>query len=226
MEVRLEQMYPMPKYKPLEEIVANWQDVPQKVVDAVKVVTVNVEAEYKLFANGAEIGSSKAVAGHRAKPLKFRPGQLLVTNSRDGNTKAVVAVEDTDFKDQVQALYDEQVEKGRQRVFAARKAAEEALSRQSAGGEVATGFGSAGSDPRFKPAVDYLASGKMITHTLDEAKQWIWLGKETHEGKTYDAILVNFDTETIFGVFPHSMKCLMENGRVITWISAGYGKAD
>lgn len=227
LQVQLEKMYPMPSYKPLEEIVGNWQNVPQKVVDAITAVTVKVEAEYKLFANGNEIGSSKAPPGHRAKPLKFRPGQLLVTNSRDGNIKAVVNIDETDFKEQVRAVYNEQVEKGRQRVLAARKEAETALAGQPGGGAaLAEALGSAQADPRFKPAVEYLAAGKMITHTLDEARQWIWLGKEQHEGKSYEAILVHFETETIFGMFPHSMKCLLENGRVVKWVPVGYGKAE
>jgi len=222
LEARLEKMYPMPDYKPLEDLVDNWKDVPKNVVEAVGVVTVEVPAEYKLFANGEEIGSSKVPAGHRAKPLDFKPGKLLLTNSRDGKTRAVVNIDDTNFKEQVRALYDQQVEKGRKRVLAARKAAREGLAQ--AGGDGAADFGGPESDPRFKPAVDYLASGKMTTRTLEEAKRWLWLGEVKHEGKTYDAILVDFEVETIFGTFPHSMKALLKNGKVQEWIMAGYGE--
>lgn len=220
-------MYPLPNVRALEDIVRNWESVPQDIVDLVKTVTVKCEAEYKLFANGTEIGSNKAIPGHQAKPLKFRPGQLLITNSRDGNSKAVVTIDETDFKDQVRALYHEEVEKSLRQVLGARNAAREAMSRQEgAGGKPGANFGMPDSDPRFRPAVEYLASGKMITHTLTEAKQWVWLGPETHDGKSYDAILVHFQASTVFGTFPRPMKCLLEHGRVVQWIAAEYGKPD
>jgi hypothetical protein len=227
LQERLEAMYPTPNFKPLEEIVGGWENLPQSLVDAVKTVTVNTEAEYKLFANATEIGSSKAAAGHHAKPLKFRPGQLLVTNSRDGNTKAVVNIDDTDFKDQVWALYHDHVDKSRRQVLGARQAAREALSKQvPEGTKPPENLGKPDSDARFAPAVDYLATGKMITRTLPEAKQWIWAGKEMHEGKEYDVILVQFVVETIFGASPHPMKCLLENGRVVSWIPAEFEKPE
>lgn len=220
-------MYPLPAARPLEDIVRNWENVPQEIVDRVNIVTVKSEAEYKLFANGMEIGSNKAAPGHQAKPLKFRPGQLLVTNSRDGNTKAVVNLDDTDFKDQVRTLYHDEVESSLRRVLGARNATREALTRQAAAGtKPGADFGKPDSDPRFRPAVEYLASGKMINHTLSEAKQWVWLGSETHEGKGYDAILVHFQASTVFGMFPRPMKCLLENGRVVQWITAEYEKPD
>ena len=216
----VEKRFPFPEVKALEEIVGNWDAVPQSLLDTVKAVKVNTEAEYKLFANGMEIGSNKVAAGHVARPLKFRPGQLLVTNSRDGNTKAVVNIGDTDFKEQVRIQYQEHVDKGRQVVLDARKVALEILAREKAAGNpTAPEFGSAESDPRFKPALDYLASGQMIDHKLDEAKRWFWLGKETRDHKEYDAILVQFEIETVFGILPHPMKCLIEQGRVVKWIN-------
>ncbi|MEM0970754.1 MAG: hypothetical protein AAGJ31_15475 [Verrucomicrobiota bacterium] len=221
---RVERQYPLPKYQPLEDLVKNWTVVPQTVINAVGKVTVTVPTEYKLMVDGKAIGSRKADAGHQAKLLKFKPGQLLVSSS-DEKMKAVIRVEDSDFQDQVRALYETQVKKGEEKVLAARRAAKAALlAAQKAGGGGSIDFGSASSDPRFQPVVSYLKAGKLKAGTLEEAKAWLWVGPESHRGTSYDVVLVNFEVSTIFGVFPNALKALLQGGRVIGWVDADTGE--
>ena len=98
----------MPNFKPLLEIVGNWNNVPQRAFP--RAITVNVEAEYQIkSSDGRIIGSSKAAPGHKAVPLQHRPGRLQITDRPGGTALAVVNVDDTDFKAQIENLYDTKV---------------------------------------------------------------------------------------------------------------------
>lgn len=218
-EKKAEEKYPMPNFKPLLEIVDNWNSVPQRAFP--KAITVNVDADYKIQASdGKVLGSSKAPAGHKAVPLKHKPGMLQITDRPGGNALAVVKVEDTDFKEQIEKLYDTLVADAQERILKARRVYAKVLAAQPAGG----GGGSSGDDPRFAPVRAYLAAGKMESALLEEAKEWYWMGSEVHDGRSYDVVLVNFEVNTIFGLFPNSMKCLLSNGQVVKWIDSETGE--
>lgn len=224
LDKKVEAQVPMPEFFPLLKIVNNWENVPERAFP--KVITVNVETAYELKVDGKVIGSSKAAPGHKAVPLAYRPGLVQVSNAPDGSTTAVVKVDDTDFKEQIQALYDSKVADAKKRVMAARKVAREMLARPQQAGDpdqLASGWHDS-MDPRFKPVRDYLAAGKLESGILEEAKDWRWLGSENHGGSSYDVVLVNFEVDTIFGKFPESMKCLLRGGQVVKWIDADTGE--
>ena len=222
LELKLEEKYPMPNFKPLVEIVDNWNSVPERAYPSA--IVVNVEAEYNMYReDGSKIGASKALPGHKAKVLKFKPGKLLITNSPAGNTKAVVDIDDTDFKAQVQKLYDSKVAEARERILKARRVAKNVMLSQPAGGADMLAGGSS-DDSRFQPVKDFLGAGKLESGILEEATEFFWLGSERHDNSSYDVVLVNFEVKTLFGVFPNSMKCLLRNGRVEKWIDAETGE--
>jgi len=214
----VEKQYPMPQFKPLLEIVDNWNNVPDRAFP--EAITVNVPVDYKLERDGQVIGSSPAPAGTQAVPLKHKPGQLLITDRPQSSMRAVVNVDDTDFKERIQTFYDSRVAEARDRVMTARKVAMELESMPKSEGDpqVLAGGWHDPNDPRFNPVKEYLKAGKFSTAYLEEAKKWRWVGADTHEGEKYDAVLVYFETETIFGIFPHTVKCLLQNGRVVKWV--------
>ncbi len=218
-EKEAEAKYAMPNFKPLIEIVDNWNSVPQRAFPAA--VTVKVPAEYQIKASdGNIIGSSKADAGHKAVPLQQKPGFLQVTDRPGGTALAVVKIDDTDFKEQIQALYDAKVAEAKERVLKARRVYATMLASQPEGAPASSG----GDDPRFKPVRDHLAAGKIESAILEEAKEWYWLGSEVHDGRTYDVVMVNFEVDTIFGMFPNSMKALLSNGEVVKWVDSETGE--
>ncbi|MEM7012530.1 MAG: hypothetical protein AAF585_13730, partial [Verrucomicrobiota bacterium] len=224
LEAKINAQVPMPDFLPLMKIVDNWNNVPKRAFP--KTVTVNVEVEYGLEVDGKKIGSSKAPAGHKAVPLAQKPGYLQISNRPDGSTKAVVKIDDTDFKSQIETLYNTKVGEIKERVIAARKVAREVLARPQEEGDpeqLANGWHDS-MDPRFKPVRDYLASGKLESGILEEAKDWRWLGSENHGGSSYDVVLVHFEVNTIFGMFPNTMKCLLRNGKVEKWVDAETGE--
>ena len=182
---------------------------------------MNVDAEYKIQASdGKVLGSSNAPAGHKAVPLKHKPGMLQITDRPGGTALAVVKVDDTDFKQQIENLYNTKVAEAQERILKARRVYAKVLAAQPSGG----GGGGSGDDPRFQPVRAYLAAGKMESALLEEAKEWYWMGSEVHDGRTYDVVLVNFEVNTIFGLFPNSMKCLLSNGNVVKWIDSETGE--
>ena len=224
LDLEIEKRYPMPEFVPLEKIVKNWTEVPERAFPSA--ITVNVPVKYTLVVDGKEVGNSEVEAGTKAIPLKFRPGQVLITNQPNGTMKAVVNVDDTDFKQRIQAEYNSKVEEYKQGIYSARKVAKQLASRPQQEGDpemTAAGWHNS-TDPRFAPVKAYLAAGKLESGILEEAKHWKWLGTERHEGATYDAVLVQFEVDTIFGIFPNSMKALLRNGQVVKWIDADTGE--
>ncbi len=218
---KAEEKYPMPNFKPLLEIVGNWNSVPKRAFP--RAITVNVEAEYQIkSSDGRVIGSSKAAPGHKAVPLMHRPGKLQITDRPGGTALSVVNVDDTDFKAQIQNLYDTKVAEARERILKARRVYAKFLASKPSDAP-ATAAASEG-DPRFQPVRDFLAAGKLESGILEEAKEFYWLGRETHKGRTYDAVLVNFEVQTLFGMFPNSMKCLLDRGQVVKWVDADTGE--
>ncbi|MFT5468777.1 MAG: hypothetical protein ACI8UO_003889 [Verrucomicrobiales bacterium] len=221
LERKVEAQVPMPNFVPLLTIVKNWDSVPPRAFPAQ--VTVNVEIETKIERDGKVIGSSKLPAGSKAKPLAYQTGRLQVAV---GTTKAIVAVDDTDFKEQIEALYNGKLAEAKQKVAAARNVAREALSRTQKVDDpkqLASGWHDS-MDPRFKPVRDHLASGKLESGILEEAKDWQWLGSERHGGGSYDVVLVHFEVKTLFGIFPNTMKCLLRGDQVVKWVDADTGE--
>ncbi len=223
-EEELERQYPMPNFKPLEVIVDNWNRVPERAFP--EVVTARVPVVYKLIRDGREIGSSTSPAGSEVIPLKHKPGQLLVTDDPRSSMQAVLNVDDTDFKERIQAMYDERVTEARNRVLSARKVAREVAARpvEANAPQVIEDGWHDPLDPRFDPVRQFLGSGKLASGKLEEAKRWRWLGTEMVGGRSYEVVLVDFEVETIFGKFPNTMKCLLENGKVVKWIDAETGE--
>ncbi len=222
-EKRLEEQYPMPNFKPLLVLVDNWNNVPERAFP--KAVTLKVPVTFKLVKDGQEIGSRETPAGTQVVPLKHKPGQLLISDHPQSTMRAVVNVDDTDFKELIQVLYDDKVAEARQRVISARNVAREVISRPAEEGDPATiadGWHDP-KDPRFAPVWAHLRSGEFYSALPEEAKRWRWLGEEYHEGKEYDVVLVDFEIETIFGTFPNTMKCLLDHGKVVKWIDADSG---
>lgn len=222
LERKVAAQVPMPDFVPLLKIVNNWESVPPRAFPAA--VTTKIELKSEVKRDGKVIGSSTLPAGSKVKPLAYQAGRLQVATG--GTSTAIVNADDTDFKEQIQALYDSKIAEAKAKVMAARKVAREALSRPQQAGDpkqLANGWHDS-MDPRFKPVRDHLASGKLESGILEEAKDWRWLGSETHGGSTYDVVLVHFEVETIFGRFPNTMKCLLRGGQVVKWVDADTGE--
>lgn len=112
LEELLERTFPLPDFPPLDELVEGWKNVPARAFPPQ--VTVNVALEYQNRAGAKKT----APAGHQIQPLEVRDGRLLVGFEE---MRALVAIDDTDFKTRVETLYQEGIARAKAGVLAQRE---------------------------------------------------------------------------------------------------------
>jgi hypothetical protein len=220
-DLLVEELYPMPDIKPLEELVGNWREIPERVFP--REVVVKVPVELKLVsAPGA--GGSKMDVGERLVALSGAGGVLAVAPTPDAAVRGEVAVDDTDLKEVLGQVYDDFVVNRTEKVLAQRDAErvriEKEREKAEAAGQswVASSGYADGSGPEFAAMKASIGRGEAGDRSLAEAKGWRWIGPDWVKGTQYDAGLVRFEVSTIFGVFKNELKALHENGKVVRWV--------
>lgn len=223
-DLLVEKQYPMPQLQPLMVIVDNWNNVPSRAYPE-KVITKDVIGFTLMGPNGKPIGSSNVAAGNEVKPVRLAGSTLHVANLANPGMKSQIAVDKTDFKEQIERRYSDFNGNIQKRILAMRASAKKRLLEEpdqvaslKAGGSVYEDDG----DPRFHPVKASLAAGEVTAFNLDEAVGFRWNGREKITSSkfkgTYDTVTVNYEANTIFGVFPGEMKCLIQGGRVVGWV--------
>ncbi len=225
LELLLEAKYPMPEIPPLTAIVDEWRNVPPKAYPAE--VTAKEAVAFQLVVNGQAVGSSNVAPGTPLKPVRLVGGRLFVASPADPSMSAEIAVDQTDFKERIEARYRQFVETKRQEVETKRARARQILAADPAKldllvGKAAPSVGNDdGGDPRVAPVKASLKAGEVASATFEEARSFHWNGSETIRGEyagTYDTVTVRFEIDTIFGRFPVEYKALLRGGRVHAWI--------
>lgn len=221
----VEERYPMPEILPLETIVGNWQSVPERAYPD-KVVCSEPLA-FDVVVDGRKVGSGSIAPGTPVVPTRLVGDQLTLGHPANPSQTAQAHVDKTDFKQRIRQRYDEFVKHKTEEVANLRTKAKKALEEQpgllaslQGSGEGASDADDT-SDPRFGPVRQSLARGEVPTVKPEEAKTFRWNGTEEIRGAypgTWDTVTVNCRVETIFGVFPYQVKCLLDGSRVVGWI--------
>lgn len=217
----LQKKYPLPTILPLMQIVDNWNRVPANAFPT------EVALKTRVAFSIPGVGASVAVPGTLVQPARLDNPTLTIVSLANRAMRTTVNVDETDFKERVQQRYNDFVVKTTQNVQAQREKARAILKERSAE-EVAQvadgGSGEVGSadDPRFAPVKASLEANELRSVKPEEATAFRWTGKKeirgaNHKG-TYDTVTVNFDVETIFGMFPTEWMALLENGKVVGWV--------
>ena len=115
-DLLLEKSFPIPSYKPLEELVQNWSDVPERAFP--DEISVHVALDYQSQKGG---GGQTMESGHLAKPVSFQQGEIEVVALDSPDLRAKVSMADTDFKQRVSALYEEKKEEKISKILAQRE---------------------------------------------------------------------------------------------------------
>lgn len=224
LDLLLEEKYPMPDIRPLAEIVDNWTNVPERAYPSE--VTAKETIAFELVVNGQAIGSSNVAPGTPLTPIRYANGQIQVGNKANPGMNTVLPVEKTDFKERIQARYDEFVAKAQSSVAARREQIRKIVEADPTKlamlkGESAPAETSDSGDPRFAGVKASLRNGEVASVKLDEATSFTWNGSEKIGGDlagTYDTVTVHFEVSTIFGRFPVDYKALLQGGRLVGWI--------
>ena len=115
-DLLLEKTFPIPSYKPLEELVQNWSDVPERAFPTE--ISVHIALEYQ---SQKGVSSKTMESDHLARPVSFLQGEIEVVTLDSPALTAKVSMADTDFKRRVIALYEEKKEEKISKILAQRE---------------------------------------------------------------------------------------------------------
>jgi hypothetical protein len=225
LDAALELKYPMPEILPLLTIVDQWRRVPFNAYPPE--VTATETIPFQLVINGQAVGSSNVAPGTPLKPMRLEGDLLTVASLANPSMNTQIPVAKTDFKQRIEARYNEFVGAKTKEVEAKRVRARQIVAADPSKlaaltGKAATAapVGDSG-DPRFAPVKSSLTSGEAAGVTLEEATSFVWNGSERFGGEfagSYDTVTVHFSVATIFGRFPVEYKALLRGGKVHVWI--------
>ncbi len=225
LERLLKARYPMPEILPLLTIVDQWRNVPPNAFPAE--ITAKETVEFELVIDGQVAGSSRVAPGTPLKPVRLVGEEIVVASLANPGMSTRLPVTMTDFRERIEARYEQFVAAKAAEVEARRDHARTLIEEEPSRIALLKGEGAASSppdskdDPRFGPVKESLRQGEVASVTLGEVVSYRWNGPETVSGDyagSYDTVTVNFEVSTIFGRFPVEYKALLQGGRVIAWI--------
>lgn len=208
--------------KSLGEITANWTKVPQKAFPPK--ITLKADTTFAL----GEGNTMKIASGRDAVPVALAADGVLTISPGEGSgLRAMLPVDQTDFKERVTARYNEGVQrikesmaarrdKERERIAAAADTSEEVKARA---GEVPK---SATDEDRYLALMKAsVANGELQGITPDKITTWKWLGYEDVNGTGYWTGVAVFSKSTYFGEFEAEAKAFIRQGKVEKWAMPG-----
>ncbi|MEE2808178.1 MAG: hypothetical protein VYB73_02605 [Verrucomicrobiota bacterium] len=239
----IEEKYPFPDFKPIEDLVGNWKKIPNSAFP--RQVTVRVKAKY-IFAGGA--GSSTIPAGRKTTALSFSGDQLIIAPSAQSKIRGKILIDDTDYKEILGDEYEKYKNRKRKVVMTQRQrarliAAEEeknsnAQTVPSQSVTIATAsklpknrlseyenqigkIPKRGNDGRVQIMVSSLMSGEVSEIKINEISNWGPIRYELVDGEPYWTGTVTYNTTSLFGTYPTEAMALMRNDKVIDWLYTG-----
>lgn len=239
----IEEKYPFPDFKPIEDLVGNWKKIPDSAFP--RQVTVKVKAKY-IFAGGA--GSSTIPPGRKTTALSFSGDQLIIAPSTQSKIRGKILIDDTDYKEILGAEYEKYKNRKRKAVMTQRQrarliAAEEeknsgpqSIPSQSV--TIATAsrlpktrlseyenqigkIPKRGNDGRVEIMVSSLMNGEVSEIKVNEISNWGPIRYELVDGEPYWTGTVTYNTTSLFGTYPTEAMAIMRNGKVIDWLYTG-----
>ena len=243
----IEKKYPIPDFKPIEELVGNWKKIPASAFP--RQVTLKAKAKY-VFAGGA--GSSTAPAGGKTFAISFSGDKLVITPNKESNVRGTISINDTNYKEILGDEYEKYQQRKKREVYAQRERA-----RAIAATEVETNqttsspntnesranrvtsisqiskeklsdyeneigkMPEAEDDGRVSIMVRSIRSGDVSEIKLNEISYWGPIRYEIVDNRAYWTATVNYKTTSLFGTFPTEAMALMRNGKVENWLYTG-----
>mgnify|MGYP001414668458 FL=1 len=243
----IEKKYPIPDFKPIEELVGNWKKIPASAFP--RQVTLKAKAKY-VFAGGA--GSSTAPAGGKTFAISLSGDKLVITPNKQSNVRGTISINDTNYKEILGDEYEKYKQRKKREVYAQRERA-----RAIAATEVETNqttsspntnesranrvtsisqiskeklsdyeneigkMPEAEDDGRVSIMVRSIRSGDVTEIKLNEISYWGPIRYEIVDNRAYWTATVNYKTTSLFGTFPTEAMALMRNGKVENWLYTG-----
>ena len=243
----IEEKYPIPDFKPIEELVGNWKKIPASAFP--RQVTLKAKAKY-IFAGGA--GSSTAPAGGKTFAISFSGDKLVITPNKQSNVRGTISINDTNYKEILGDEYEKYKQRKKREIYAQRErartiAATEVETTQTTSSantnESQTNrvtsisriskeklsdyeneigkMPEAENDGRVPIMMRSIRSGDVSEIRLNEISYWGPIRYEIVDNRAYWTATVNYKTTSLFGTFPTEAMALMRNGKVENWLYTG-----
>ena len=212
----------LPRIKTLEEMTDNWRNVPARAFP--KRVAIKSPVEFDMGGGNR----MKMAEGREVVPLALSAEGMLTVASGEGSaTKAVIPVDQTDFKDRVTKRYNDGMVKILDQAVARQQAERERATTPEPGGTatppatVAEGVPAAEADRNLALMRESVAAGALAGVTPGQVKAWRWIGFEEIEGVGYQTGVAVVTKQTYFGEYETEAKALIRNGEVERWVLPG-----
>lgn len=217
------EMFPLPEFRPLEEIVGGWKELPASVFP--REITAKTNVEMVL----GSAGKSVIPPGTKITALSIEGSTLTVASNRTSPVRGSVDIDDTDLKEVLTRVYENfkkrkinyalaQRDQARRKKMAgvlAARAADAAKSNLLGPKPEVSGNGQV-------PAMIASINNKDVTEFhVGMIKGWGAVLYDEIDGEPYWTGTVSYDAKTIFGTFPAEAMALMRRGKVEKWIYSG-----
>ena len=243
----IEEKYPIPDFKPIEELVGNWKKIPASAFP--RQVTLKAKAKY-IFAGGA--GSSTAPAGGKTFAISLSGDKLVITPNKQSNLRGTISINDTNYKEILGDEYEKYKQRKKREVYAQRERARSIAATEVETTQTTSSANTNESQPNRVTSIsriskeklsDYeneigkmpeaendgrvpimvrsIRSGDVSEIRLNEISYRGPIRYEIVDNRAYWTATVNYKTTSLFGTFPTEAMALMRNGKVENWLYTG-----
>lgn len=208
--------YPLPVFKPIEEITQDWAMVPARAFPR----TVRLKTPVTF-----ETASGKTVlaAGAEALAVGMTRGFLVLMRSRNDSARAMAPLANTDLRETLTELYERYKESKVAQVMKQRERARMLQSRPVR--ETASGAGpkpEQQDDGVIPLMLASLKRGDIREVTPEAITQWGTLQIEEIDGEPCWTGTLQCTVENpIFGPTPTEVMAVIRNGRIVKWLYTG-----
>jgi hypothetical protein len=244
----IERRYPMPEFQPIEALVGNWLAVPATAFPR----QVVIHAPVSMTVAGG-LGTAKLEAGAKVVALGAQDGMLSIAPAIDSPVRGQIAIDQTNFKQVMNDVYEKFKQRKRDEVLAHRRSAQSSKAAAPVASSV-PGLPELLDPPGEDPPAGVLAKigprpaqepdltipimiasinerqaaaarhKRQSEPKLSDIKGWGRVRYRDFDGEPYWSAGVRYTAKTIFGEFPAEAVALMRHGKVVKWVYAGTGE--
>ena len=205
----------------LEEITKNWTEIPKSLFAQHPQVTLKKDVDLKMGN-----GSMSLKAGNTVVAVDQENGMLIIASPSSPAIRGTVALDDTDIKKVVTALFEQW------------KVAQAEIAKKGPPASKPDGVGqkkippmsarntrpTRNSDGSYAILMESMRRGEVREITPQKIKKWGEPEYETIDGKDYWTIIVSYTTTTILGDFNVDAQARIAGGKVEKWVYTSTGE--
>ena len=220
-----------PTFPPIEEVVKNWMEIPQKAFNPPRPVKVMKPVEFMRVIAGNKIGSKVPAGG-----IAYVTGQdgvnlTIALTSEPNAPVSQVNIDDTDIKSVLTDAYERwkvaMTEYQRRQHQFAKDSSSRAAETKKAGVVAPATTGDApkkNGEGQYDVLLASMKMGQVTEITPTNIKKWGDAQLEKIDGKDYWTVIVDYTTKTMFGDFDTQAQARIFGGKVEKWIYTGSGE--